>query len=150
MIWEILRMAVDSLTVNKLRSFCRCWALLSGLVPYRHCLGGFRGPIPGDQPNIAISSNLITISPGIRREEAVDQFYRHRRLHDGIGRTDPAELPVGGPDYAELADLWPVNRREHQLPDAGGRGYSPINRFTISTRPGVSLSRKSMKPVPPM
>ncbi|NLW58821.1 MAG: FtsX-like permease family protein [Firmicutes bacterium] len=68
MIWEILRMAVDSLTVNKLRSFLSMLGIIIGVgavIAIVSVGSGARMQVTNEISQLG--SNLITISPGIRR-----------------------------------------------------------------------------------
>ncbi|HHT06554.1 MAG TPA: FtsX-like permease family protein [Hydrogenispora sp.] len=68
MIWEILRMAVDSLTVNKLRSFLSMLGIIIGVGAVIAIVSVGSGAQSQVTSQISqLGSNLITISPGIRR-----------------------------------------------------------------------------------
>ncbi len=68
MIWEILRMAVNSLTVNKMRSFLSMLGIIIGVGAVIAIVSVGSGAQMQVTSQISqLGSNLITISPGIRR-----------------------------------------------------------------------------------
>lgn len=68
MIWEILRMAVDSLTVNKLRSFLSMLGIIIGVGAVIAIVSVGSGAQSQVTSEISqLGSNLIMINPGIRR-----------------------------------------------------------------------------------
>ena len=68
MIWEILRMAVDSLTVNKLRSFLSMLGIIIGVGAVIAIVSVGSGAQTQVTSEISqLGSNLIMVNPGIRR-----------------------------------------------------------------------------------
>lgn len=68
MIWEILRMAVDSLTVNKLRSFLSMLGIIIGVGAVIAIVSVGSGAQSQVTSEISqLGSNVIMINPGIRR-----------------------------------------------------------------------------------
>jgi len=71
MIWEILRMAVDSLTANKLRSFLSMLGIIIGVGAVIAIVSVGSGAQSQVTSEISqLGSNLIMINPGIRRGRA--------------------------------------------------------------------------------